>query len=223
MAPGSECSPMRDVLSAEPVKRAPHPGSRLSLLALLLVAACSQQPPRQALPPFDASAARRALLEGSSTLSGRVMMRLSSGGVLSCANGRVRLIPATAYAEAWVNQTYRADPSDVPTPEGVYYLPSTDRPVEPALDPSFLSMTHETPCDRDGFFRFDRLADGDYYLEATLHWQKDIFDETHFYYGNTHHWREGHVVRRIHLPAGRSASLDLSWQVPNSRYSGLWD
>lgn len=187
--------------------------------------ACSSQPVQAPLPAFDSASTREALLPGDTTLSGRVLMRLSSGGVLSCAGGTIRLIPATPYADAWVDRTYRANPSDVPTPTGVLYQPTSDRAPEPglSLNPAFLSMVHEGGCDRDGFFQFDRLRAGDYYLESRLHWQKDIYDETHFFFGQTHHWREGHVIRRVHLPQGRPVSLDLSWQVPNHRYSGLWD
>lgn len=192
----------------------------------LAIAGCKTSPPKvnPVEVEFDSGAARSALSEGRNTLVGKVLMHLSTGAALTCAGGTVRLIPATAYADEWVERMYRSDPADVAlSPQDGYYLPSSKRAVMPEIEPRFMSMTRDVPCDHDGQFRIDRIQDGDFYLEAKLIWQKNVWDELSFYNGKSYRFREGTVIRRLHLSGGRQLFLDLRWQVQNSRYSGLLD
>ena len=192
---------------------------------LACLAACASAPRVNPVEvDFDRNAARRALSPGDNTLVGKVLMRLSSGGALTCAGGNVRLIPVTAYADEWVERMYRSDPSDAAqSPPDGYYLKTSKRLVMEEVDPEFFSQTRDFPCDRDGQFRIEHLHDGDYYLEAALIWQKDIWDEQHFYNGKSYIWREGTVIRRFHLSGSKMLFLDIQWQVSNNRFSGLLD
>jgi len=87
------------------------------------------------------------------------------------------------------------------------------------VNPVFLATTRQVVCDRDGQFRMDQIADGDYFLEADLVWQQDIYDEIHFFYRRNYFSKEGKVLKRFHIQGGKTLFLDLQWNVTNQRFN----
>jgi hypothetical protein len=191
------------------------------LLELAILGGCAS-PPVIVSPSvaFNAAKARKFLEPGTNDVAGKVLLRLSSGGALTCGGGTARLIPLTPYAEEWADLTYYQQPAAPSTPPEFAYLPKNPKPVkEIRVNPVFLATTRQVLCDRDGQFRFDQVADGDYFLEAQLIWQQDIYDELHFFHGRTYFSKEGTVLRRFHIQGGKALFLDLQWDVTNRRFN----
>jgi len=169
---------------------------------------------------FNAAKARKLLEPGTNEVSGKVLLRLTSGGALSCTGGIVRLIPLTPYAEEWAELTYYQQPAESTTPPDLAYLPKSPKPSkEVRANPLFMATTREVPCDREGQFRMDQVADGDYFVEAQLIWQQDIYDEVNFFHGRTYFSKEGTVLKRVHLQGGKPVVLNLQWAVTNRRFN----
>jgi len=192
-----------------------------ALLGLFILSACSSAPvmisPKAS---FNAAKTRKLLEPGSNEVAGKVLLRLSSGGALTCGGGTARLIPITPYAEEWAELTYYQQPAAPGTPPELAYLPKSPKPSrEVQANSLFLATTRQIACDRDGQFRMDQIADGDYFLEAQLIWQQDIYDELHFFHGRTYFSKEGTVLRRFHVQGGKALFLDLQWNVTNRRFN----
>lgn len=192
-----------------------------ALLAVSFLEGCASTPVTIApKASFNAAMARQRLEPGSNGIAGKVLLRLSSGGALTCGGGVARLIPVTPYAEEWSELTYYQQPSPKGTPPELAYLPKSPKPPkEVQVNPVFLATTRQVVCDRDGQFRMDQIADGDYFLEADLVWQQDIYDEIHFFYGRNYLSKEGTVLKRFHIQGGKTLFLDLQWNVTNQRFN----
>jgi len=138
---------------------------RLAALALATLAACAAPPAR---PPvnlgvsFDAAAAQQMLLDGVNSIRGSAFLRQQGGGVVTCAGAQVSLVPATAYAKRVYMALYGTD-----TGQARHLGYAVD--VEPKSDDFGRLMKH-TQCDAQGTFSFERVADGDYFVETTVKW-----------------------------------------------------
>lgn len=224
--PGCECSVMRAFGSVRPSLTMPDTlprvaGIVLAFAVLGLFAGCAS-PPVIVSPTtsFNAAKARERLEPGNNEVAGKVLLRLSSGGALTCTGGTARLIPMTPYAEEWVGLTYYQQPAVAGTPSEFAYLPKATHPSrEIRLNPNFMATTRQVPCDREGQFRIEKIADGDYFLEAQLIWQQDIYDEVNFFHGRTYFSKEGTVLKPFHAQGGKVVFLDLQWTVTNRRFN----
>ena len=65
-------------------------------VALCCLPACQSSGPIRIQVPFDETKARSQLKPGSNQISGRVMVGLSSGTIVTCANSVVSLSPTLA-------------------------------------------------------------------------------------------------------------------------------
>ena len=196
-------------------------GFRSVAVSISLLAGCASTPEFPPAPqvPFDQVRAKQMLQEGNNTVAGKVLLRLSSGGALTCAKGSVRLFPLTTYASAWADAVYYAQASEPETPADFAYLPKSKRMPDSRFDANFLTTQRSVHCDRDGQFLIEFIKDGDYLLEADLIWQQDIHDDLHFYYGREYFSKEGAVVKRFRILGGRMVFLDMQWTVKNKRYA----
>jgi hypothetical protein len=190
------------------------------VLALGLLSACASTPEFPPAPTvrFDQARAKHMLEEGAGTVAGKVLLRLSTGGALTCTKGAARLIPFTAYASAWADAVYHQQPPESGTPADMAYLIKSKRMPNARLDARFLATNRTARCDQDGQFIFERVQDGDYFLEADLIWQQDIYDELHFFRGREYYDKEGTVLKRFLLQGGKPVFLDLQWSVKNKRF-----
>ncbi len=193
----------------------------LGLWVLSVLGGCATAPvvvlPQTA---FHVAKARKLLESGENEVTGKVLLRLSSGGALTCSGGTARLIPVTPYANEWAELVYYHQPAAPSTPPDFAYLPkAASQAREIRLNPAFMATTRQVSCDRDGQFRIDQIADGDYFLEAQLVWQQDIYDEVNFFYGRTYFSKEGTVLKRFHVQGGKAVFLDLQWNITNRRFN----
>lgn len=128
-----------------------------------IIGGCAAAKPVTLTSAFDAQQARQLVQPGTNTITGSALIRQNGGGVVSCAGLTVTLLPATAYATERVAAVYGN------TQRGYrpIYAPISFTPAPP----EFGQHIRETMCDTQGRFTFDRVADGDFYVETSITWQ----------------------------------------------------
>ena len=141
----------------------------LAALPLVLLSACNRTAPDGAIANmrFDPAEAAYIKAPGRATIEGQAFLRDKSGQVnVRYASGEtVRLVPATAYAQARFAHFYG----------GGKFVPASAIPkIEP--DPNYAAYTRATKAGPTGRFTFDQVAPGRYYLTVQLIWRpKDSF------------------------------------------------
>lgn len=142
----------------------------LSGVLALLVSGCVAPSPQRASAPlrisavFDAAAARDAIKDGPHTISGSAFMRQRGGGVVTCAGYEVSLIPVNAYAETRISYLYAE--------RNAGFRPvSADRLAFDPDPPEYQELRRQTKCDQRGEFRFEAVADGEYFVIAVVIWE----------------------------------------------------
>lgn len=141
---------------------------RFALLAFIaLVAGCaSQRPAYVTSAPFNAESARKLLQPGSNTIKGSALLRQQGGGVVTCAGGPVYLVPATEYATERMRAIYSSDQRGFDAiGYGGKHAEFDHTPAE------YLRLQRESRCDAQGFFKFDRLADGSFFVVTAVAWR----------------------------------------------------
>lgn len=135
----------------------------IALALAISLAGCAYQPPRPAVFPltqeFDATQAKRQILDGSNAIKGNAFMRQRGGGVVTCAGATVSLVPATAYAKERIDRIYGGKASA--------------RPIDAVFEPDpaeYKKLIRTTRCDAQGNFQFDRVADGEFFLTTAVIW-----------------------------------------------------
>lgn len=188
------------------------------LLAAFGLAACAGNPPVRIAAPFSPAQARAMLESGDNQIVGRAILWLSSGAVISCAGEAVTLYPATAYARDWARLSYETVDPDKPSPPNFHYRSRSEGPVKFTVDQAFLDLSRTVPCDPDGNFIFANVGNGEFYVVARIAWQRHIWDEHSFFYGNEYYSHEGTFMKKVRVSGRQKALVDMLWSAPNSRY-----
>ena len=66
-------------------------------------------------------------------------------------------------------------------------------------NPAFYQATKESTCDAQGFFKFDSIADGDFFVVTTVRWSPGGYT----YEGGT-------LMRRVSLKGGETKEIVLA-------------
>jgi hypothetical protein len=90
-------------------------------------------------------------------------MRQRGGGVVTCAGQEVALVPATRYASERMRATYGS------TGPRAAVLPTYTISFTPD-EPEFRVLARRTRCDAQGFFAFDHLRPGSYFVTTRVSW-----------------------------------------------------
>jgi hypothetical protein len=171
-----------------------------ALLAAVVLAAigsgCAQNyttyyPSMRQSVAFDSAEAERRMQPGKNSIRGSALLRQRGGGVVNCAGYSVTLTPATAYAAERMAMMYSS------RTEG-YFPYMTWSFTWANTDPNYLRLQRKTACDAQGSFRFENLADGDYYLETSVFWR--VAGES----------QGGHLMKRVTLRGGAAHDVVLS-------------
>lgn len=146
----------------------------VSLIVLAFASGCATQappypaaaPPASARPAaarvpgpaFNPREARYILQHGTNAIDGRAMVRSGDGGVATCAGDSATLVPDTTYTRARLNRLYggRRDYAEISTAPRL------------ARDRQYETYVRHAPCDGEGRFRFDQIADGRYVVVAPV-------------------------------------------------------
>lgn len=146
---------------------------KLILFTLTLVfmfgAACIKQPQQifTTTSTFDREMAEHQLRPGNNTIKGSALLRQSGGGVVTGAGNKVGLVPFTPYTQERMGKIYLNE-------NGGYnrlgFQGLLERDISTPKAPGYDEAVKETTADAQGFFTFNNLADGTYYVVTTIAW-----------------------------------------------------
>ncbi|WP_036292355.1 lipoprotein [Methylosinus sp. PW1] len=127
-------------------------------LAPLALSACNSAAPEMRFDPAEAAFIRQ---EGKATIEGQAFLRDQQGktNVRYAAGEVVRLIPATAYAQARISQFYGKRK----------FIPALLMPT-PTQEAEYAAYTRTTKAGATGRFTFDKVAPGRYFVTTQLTW-----------------------------------------------------
>ena len=113
---------------------------------------------------FDEKQAQDLLRPGENSIRGSALIRQGGGGVVTCAGGRVSLIPATQYANERMAGQFPAMHDERGFSRKIYLQFDPD-------EPAYGQLMRHTSCDAQGFFDFQNVADGTFYLKTAISWR----------------------------------------------------
>lgn len=171
---------------------------------------CQSSVPVKISVPFDEAKARAQLKPGTNQITGRVMVGLSSGTIVTCANSVVSLVPATDYAKEWARKFYELDSGKYGNIDAAYRMDARESKVTFAGAEGFYAATRTARCDEDGDFSFMNVANGEFFIVARTRWLGKDHDYYDFMYGvNDAQEEDGSVLERIRV--GGNEVIDLKW------------
>ena len=134
----------------------------------LLVTGCVTKPPLRVVittSPLDSVKTLKALEKGTSAIKGSALLRQRGGVVVTCAGMEVGLVPVTAYSVERFTALYGSERGG--------YRPANALGIkfEPDNEAVYQSLTRETRCDAQGYFKFDNVAQGDYFVVTSVTWR----------------------------------------------------
>lgn len=110
---------------------------------------------------FNEEEAKSLLIDGTNTIQGNAFMRQLGGGVVACAGNEVFLTPVTAYATERIFAIY-----------GNSEMGLSQRPIQFIPDiKAYKDLIKKTQCNSQGNFKFDKVADGTFYVVTSVRWQ----------------------------------------------------
>lgn len=179
---------------------------KISLIAIAMLAGCATPTPKiQLTSTFNEAETREMLREGTNTIKGSALFRQRNGGIVTCAGNNVRLTPATAYAQERMrhiygnaNNGYKRSPK---FPNDVILRTDTSSPFT-HTHPRYLELARQTVCDAQGFFFFNNVADGDFFIATGITWEVVIGIQTHT--------QGGFLMQRVTVSDGEVKEIVLS-------------
>ncbi|HNC51423.1 MAG TPA: hypothetical protein PLO14_04160 [Accumulibacter sp.] len=164
------------------------------LLAAFALTGCAVEPTTfQITAPFDAAMASRLLAKGPNTIRGSALIRQRGGGVVTCAGQEVRLTPATHYANERSGRIYGSWDSGYRSASG------NNRMVFSPDPPEYKNLTLQTICDAQGFFKFDKVANGEFLISTIIAWQV-----------NNYRTEGGAIMQRVTVNGGETKEIVLT-------------
>lgn len=179
---------------------------------------CSPAPVRVSAA-FDEGKARAMLKPGTNEVTGRIMLAMSSGTLVTCANSTVSLVPATDYAKEWARKFYELDTGKFGNIDAAFRMDSRESPITFQGAEAFYAATRTAQCDEDGDFSFLKVADGEFFVVARTRWLGKDHDYFDYMYGtNDAQEEDGSFMQRIRVKAGQV--IDLKWVPPRPTMLG---
>ncbi len=138
--------------------------------------------------PFNAQEAAAMLRPGPNTITGSALIRQAGGGIVTCAGNQVNLIPATSYARRRIAAIY-----------GSRRIAYGAQPQFTPDVPEYRTAIRSATCNAQGFFRFDHLADGEFFLQTAIVWSAGRYDT-----------QGGALIGRTAVSGGQTVEVTLS-------------
>jgi hypothetical protein len=131
------------------------------LAALLAIA--SPAVAQDASPPWSEQDVAWSAGDGRNAVTGTALLRTRGGEPRTCAGLEVSLVPKSPYADDRIARIYGNNESGYQT---LYRYPK----LEPA-PPGYKAAARSTRCDGQGYFSFDAIPDGTYYVVSVVTWE----------------------------------------------------
>lgn len=164
------------------------------IIVTFLISCAHQLPQVTLINKFHKDEAIDLLSKGTSTIKGSALLRQQGGGVVTCAGNDVRLNPVTPYSSERIRAIYNN--SD----KGYFEFnhPTMGGFTNP--DPDYETYgTRKTTCDAQGYFSFDNVKPGEYYVTTEISWRA----------GNT--IQGGWIMRRIDIGENETKDIVLTY------------
>ena len=154
-----------------------------------LLAGCFAQQVAQ-VTTFNKADVATQLENGPNTIRGSALFNQVGGGTVTCAGRNVYLIPKSNFADERMQILYgnlqggRAATGSSPTAD--------ENQVA-----AYLAASKNTICDAQGFFKFENIADGQFYVQSTITWGE-------------YNSQGGHLMRPVTVNGGTTVELVLA-------------
>lgn len=161
----------------------------------VMLSGCQTAPQKLSVSSaFDSAQAQSLLVEGPNNIRGSALIRQRGGGVISCAGREVVLVPATTYASERIGALYGSVARGYnPAGIGGRRFSFDGEPLE------YRQLQRRTMCDAQGFFKFEKVASGTFYVITVITWEV----------GNSPH-EGGALMQRVSLTGGESQEVVLA-------------
>lgn len=169
-------------------------GVATMVLALALTG-CAQKPIHMATS-FDSAQAQKLMAPGNNTLRGSAVIRQSGGGTVTCAGYNVQLVPATAYARDRIRAIYKSE-------NGGFLDVNSGFGGFDSTDSEYTRLTSSTTCDAQGFFTFENISDGEFYVTTTIAWKVPVNAYVTASAG-------GALAKKVALSGGKTTNIVLA-------------
>jgi len=161
----------------------------------VLLAACVTTTQVQLNNFFDEVETRNRLQPGNNSISGSALLRKAGGDVVTCAGGEVDIWPATEYARERFNHLYGSEV------KGFQRVGLFQKSAKFDQDPpGYISSVKKTVCDAQGFFKFNGLSDGDWYIATLISWRISEYN-----------WQGGRIGQLVTVAGGRTTEVVLTY------------
>lgn len=137
----------------------------ISVLFLMLLTACAV-PQMKLKSTFNEQQAAELLVAGKNSIKGSALIRQNNGGVVTCAGKPVYLVPVTEYATERMVAFYGNSNRG--------YFRMLVAPTQSHFendDPRYSVQMRVATCDAQGFFKFEDVADGEFYVVTQVQWR----------------------------------------------------
>lgn len=137
---------------------------RLLVIAVLanLATACAPTVLTIAPTPVDMEMASALLGHGTSTVKGSALLRQRGGGVVTCAENPVYLVPATPSVTQQIRQIFGG--------ESGYVAHGGDTVIGGGTVVAPIEPNRMTTCNAQGFFSFANVRAGRWHVMTTVLW-----------------------------------------------------
>lgn len=162
-------------------------------ILLLILSGCALAPKTITLNEvFDyKETSEKIAPNGSNTIKGSALLRQNGGGVVTCAGGEVSMIPVTKYSTERMTAIYQ-------NVERGYSGAYAQRINFEPKNEDYLKLFRNTTCDAQGYFSFNNVKDGDYYVVTTIMWSV----------GNAP--TGGSMIKKVSVSGGKTTEIVLS-------------
>ncbi|QBC44438.1 hypothetical protein [Iodobacter fluviatilis] len=134
-----------------------------TLLATLLTSCASTTNIKSKL---NVTETEKLLEQGKNTIKGSALIRQQAGGIVTCAGMKVTLLPATDYSTERMASIYGNSEQGYNS-AGLY----GKRINFENTPPEYYQLTKNTQCDAQGFFKFENIANGAFFIHTTITWK----------------------------------------------------
>ena len=130
------------------------------------------------------------MLNGNNTIKGSALIRQRGGGVVTCAGNEVFLLPVERMSLEMIQKGYgNTNRGYRKLGANVVYANNQDKsPV----------AGRKTTCNAQGFFSFDNLGDGEFFIESTIQW------------GTGYVLEGGHIMQKVSVRNGQQIEVVLT-------------
>lgn len=168
----------------------------LLLTSIFFLSGCALPPKKVTLKnKFNLEETKLAILsDGTNTVKGSALLRLNNGNIVTCAGRPIEIFPATAYARERIQAIHGPSEQGF-KPSGLAYQ-AFIFDIDP---PEYYKLNRATTCDAQGFFKFEKLPNGSFFIFTAIEWQIGPYEKT-----------GGYLTQKVTVLNGETKEVVLS-------------